>query len=97
MAVDANTKRTAVKDMMTKWIQWEKDTKQLYSEMHQELCTLGEVAAALKIDCFLKDVDDELVHAEKKYIKLETINYDINTIIGWQQPMYKKYKKQLEE
>lgn len=76
--------RTAVKDMMTKWIQWEKDTKQLYSEMRQELCTLGEVAAALKIDCFLKDVDDELVHAEKKYIKLETINYDINTIIGWQ-------------
>lgn len=97
MAVDANTKRTAVKDMMTKWIQWEKDTKQLYSEMRQELCTLGEVAAALKIDCFLKDVDDELVHAEKKYIKLETINYDINTIIGWQQPMYKKYKKQLQE
>jgi len=52
--------------------------------MRQELCALGEVAAALEIDCFIKEVDDELVHAEKKFIKLETIGYDIETIISWQ-------------
>jgi len=84
MAVDVNTKRSAVKDMMGKWVKWEQDTKKLYQEMRQELCTLGEVAAALEIDCFIKDVDDELVHAEKKFIKLETIGYDIGTIISWQ-------------
>ena len=94
MAVDVNTKRSAVKDMMGKWVKWEQDTKKLYQEMRQELCALGEVAAALEIDCFIKDVDDELVHAEKKFIKLETIGYDIGTIISWQQHMYKKYKKE---
>jgi hypothetical protein len=52
--------------------------------MRQELYNLGEVAAASEIDCFIADVDDELVHAEKKLIKLETIGYDIGTIIGWQ-------------
>lgn len=96
MAVDTNTKRQAVKDMMNKWVAWERDTKKLYQEMRQELYNLGEVAAASEIDCFIADVDDELVHAEKKLIKLETIGYDIGTIIGWQQPMYKKYKKEMK-
>ena len=96
MDVDTGTKRTAVKDLMKKWVEWERDTKKLYQQMKQELCNIGEVAAALKIDCFINDVDDELVHAEKKLIKLETIGYDINTIISWQQPMYKKYKKEIK-
>jgi len=63
--------------------------------MRQELCTLGEVAAALKLDCFICNVDKELIHAEKKWIILETIGYDINTIISWQEPMYDKYKKKI--
>lgn len=95
MAVDTNTKRNAVKDMMNKWVEWERDTKKLYQEMRQELCALGEVAAALTIDCFICDVDKELVHAEKKFIKLETLGYDINTIISWQEPIYNKYKKKI--
>ena len=82
--------------MMNKWVTWERDTKKLYQEMRQELYNLGEVAAASEIDCFIADVDDELVHAEKKLIKLETIGYDIGIIIGWQQPMYKKYKKEMK-
>ena len=91
--VDTNTKRTAIKDMMKAWINWERDTKKLYQEMRQELCNIGECAAALELDKYILDVTDELVHAEKKFIKLESINYDIVQIIDWQQPMYKKYKK----
>lgn len=93
MDVDTNTKRQAIQTMMKKWIEWERDTKKLYQEMHQELCTLGEVAAADEIKEYIRDVDDELKHAEKKFIKLESIEYNISTIIDWQQPMYKKYKK----
>lgn len=95
MAVDVGTKKSAVKEMMTKWVEWERDTKKLYQEIRQELCAIGEVAAALKVDCFINDVDEELVHAEKKMIKLETLAYDIGTIIKWQEPMYEKYKKKL--
>jgi len=30
MDVDVNTKRNAVKDLMDKWVKWERDTKKLY-------------------------------------------------------------------
>jgi hypothetical protein len=49
--------------------------------MRQELIALGEVAAALKLDCYILDVSTELHDAEKKLLKLETINYDIVHII----------------
>ena len=93
MAVDSNTIRQAVKDLMEKWVQWERDTKLLYQQMYQELVAINEIAAAEKIKCYILDVTEELKHAEKKIIKLESLGYDINTIIKWQQPMYKKYKK----
>lgn len=92
MDVDANTKRQAVKMMMEKWVEWERDTKKLYQEMYTELCNLGEIAAACEVKCYICDVDDELKHAEKKMIKLETLGYDIGVIIGMQKSMYKKYK-----
>lgn len=63
--------------------------------MYSELCGLKEIDAANKIKCYICDVSDELKHAEKKLIKLETIDYNINTIIGWQQSMYKKFKKKM--
>lgn len=95
MEVDANTKRQAVKTMMEKWIEWERDTKKLYQEMYHELCGLNEIAAANEIKYYICGVDDELVHAEKKFIKLESLGYDIGSIINWQQPMYEKFKKEL--
>jgi len=52
--------------------------------MRQELITIGEVAAALELDKYILDVTDELKHAEKKLIKLETLGYDIGKIIDWQ-------------
>lgn len=93
--VDPNTKRQSVKMMMEKWVAWEQDTKKLYQEMYSELTNLGEIADACEIKCYILDVSEELKHAEKKIIKLETIDYNIGTIIEWQQPMYKKYKKEL--
>jgi len=83
MAVDVATKRQAVKTMTEKWVEWERNTKKLYQDMYKELFELGEIAAANKINCFICDVDEELKHAEKKLIKLETLGYDIGTIVNW--------------
>lgn len=94
-AVDGNTKKNAVKELMNKWVVWEKDTKKLYQEMRQELTTIGELAAAMKLDCYICDVDKELHDAEKKLIKLETLGYDLATIISWQDKLHKIYKKKL--
>lgn len=89
--VDTGTKRNAVRDMMKRWIDWEKETKTLLQTSYKELIELGEVAAAKKISCFLCDVDEELKHAEYKWIKLENLNYDLGYIMGKQEHMKKKY------
>ena len=93
--VDPNTKRNAIKELMTKWIEWEKSTKLLYQSMRQLLTSINEVAAALELDKYILDVTNELEYAEKKLIKLNSINYDLVEIESWQQPMSKKYKKKL--
>ncbi len=94
-AVDTGTKRNSIKELMTKWINWEKETKTLYQSMRLELYTLGEVAAALDLDKYIMDVDKELRHAEKRLLELETIGYDIVKIMESQEELYKKYKKKL--
>ena len=95
MDVDANTKRNAIKDLTEKWINWEKETKILYQSMRLELISIGEVAAALELDKYIIDVSTELEHAEKEFIKLNTIGYDLIEIESWQESMSKKYKKKL--
>lgn len=94
--VDVNTKRTAVRDLVKHWVEWEKSTKTLLETSCKELYELGEIAAAQKIYCFLKDVTHELAHAENKRINLETSGYDIGTILGEQEHLYHKYKEKLE-
>ena len=93
--VDTNTKRTAIKDIMKKWIEWEEDTKSLYQKMYNELLTLNEVAAASFLENYINDVSEELRQAQQKQIELETINYDAIEIIKEQQHYYNKYKKKI--
>ena len=94
--VDSGTKKAALKDLMNKWIEWEKSTKILYQELRQQLILIGEVAAALYIDQYICDVTKELCHAEKKLIRLETVNYDLEYIINLQAELDKKYTKKLK-
>lgn len=93
--VDLSTRKGAIKEFFTKWIEWEKSTKALYQEMRKELYIEGEVSAALFIDKFILDVTHELKHAEKILLKLEAIGYDAATIIDWQKPLKDKYTKKL--
>ena len=95
MAVDSGTKRSAIKDLMSKWVEWEKQTKKLYQDMRQELCAISEVAAAHYLDKYIIDVTDELWHAEKKMLQLESTGYDMVHIIEQQEELYDKYKKKL--
>ena len=91
-AVDINTKRNAIKELMTKWVEWEKDTKKLYEEMYFEILNMKEAAAAIQIEELIKDVDDELHKAQKELLNLEAIGYDLTLIIDWQDKLKKKYK-----
>lgn len=94
-AVDNATKKSAIKELMEKWIEWEKETKKLYQEMRQEFTNLGELDAAIQLDYYIQDVSKELSHAQKKLISLETQNYDLQIVIEMSEKMDKKYKKKL--
>ena len=82
--VDINTKRNTIKELTTKWVEWERATKQLYQEMYCEANALKEVASAFYIGKLVQDVSKELKKAEQLLIDLESIGYDMPTILtGW--------------
>lgn len=95
-AVDVGSRRTAIKDLMTKWVDWEKDTKKLYEEMYLELTNLREIAVANKVQKLIDDVSEELSWAQKELLKFESIGYDLTVIVDWQDKMVKKFEKELK-
>lgn len=95
--VDSNTKKNAVKNGLTMWIDWERETKELYEHMYQELMDLGEVSSAMFLKCMICDVDKELAKAEKYQLAKEAVNYDIGHIIAEQKHKHDKYKCKLRK
>ena len=60
-AVDTSTKKQAVKELMNKWVEWERSTKTFYQAMRQELMSISEHAAANYLDNFIIAVTKELM------------------------------------
>ena len=89
--VDTNTKRNAVKTGLEKWVTWERESKQLYEQMYQELMNLGEIATAQKILDLVKDVSEELKVAEQYHLNKRATDYDIVDIIEEQECKKDKY------
>lgn len=95
--VDNNTKMNAVKNGISVWVDWEKETKHLYEQMYKELIDLGEVASAMEIKKFLCCVDEELKYAERKQLDLKAIDYSLEIIVPCQKDIHEKYKAKMKE
>lgn len=95
--VDTNIKRNAVKNGLTMWVDWERDTKKMYEQMYKELIEIDEVASACKIKELIKDVDKELKKAERYQLNKIAIDYDIDDIIAEQSKKHDKYKKKMKK
>lgn len=93
--VDTGTKLRAIKELVTKWVAWERSTKKLYQEMQNELIQLKEFDSARKLNEYIHDVSTELHDVEKLLLKLETVSYDPIFITEWSDALNKKYKKKL--
>lgn len=94
--VDVNTKRSAVRTGIEKWLSWEEETKALYGEMYRELMGVDEVATAKKIRKLICAVDKELKCAYRKSIELKDVDYSIGYILGEQQKLHDMYKRRME-
>ena len=64
--------------------------------MYKELLDMDEVAAAMKVQELICDVDCELKKAERYQLNKEAIGYDIVAIVEEQKCKHDKYKKKLE-
>ena len=95
--VNATTRKNAIQVAFERWTSWEKDTKQLYESLYQELVRIREVAAAEELCKYIKDVDKELSKACQKHIELTAIDYNISDIMVEQKEIKKKYEKKLKE
>lgn len=95
--VDTGTKKNAVKAGLTKWIEWERETKTLYENMYGELTDINEVASAFKIKELICDVDNELKKAERYLLNKEAVGYDITVIIGEQKRKHNKYDRKMRD
>ena len=94
--VDTKTKREAIQMLIKKWIEWEQEAKELFEVSYKQLQELNEFYAANIINTFIIDTGAELIEAKEELINLESINYDLPTIIIEQDSLYKLYKKKIK-
>lgn len=95
--MDNETRRKAIKASFDEWVRWESSTKEVYQKAYAELFSIGEIASAIFVKEYIKDVDDELADAIGDKLHKEAIGYDMVSIIEEQEELEKFYKKKLKE
>lgn len=93
--IDAATKQNAVKMGLEMWLSWEAETKAKLEEMSSALYDLSETGAAMFINDMILDVEKEVKCAKRKYIELNSVNYDMPYIYAQQKRLHDKYKRML--
>ena len=95
--VDANNKKSTIKDIMKKWIQWEQDTKKLLESSYKQLYDLGDINGAAYVCKMVEEVSEELAAAKACHINLESIGYDMVYIIDIQKDVYEEYNEKIKK
>lgn len=91
--VDKSTRKAAIMNGFSKWVEWETDTLKFLEKMYGALLDLDEYASARFIGHYIDDVTEELNGAKRKYLELKSIDFDMTVIIEEQDQMVEEYKK----
>lgn len=97
MQVKTSAKAQAVKEALTKWHDWEKETKELYSQYAYELSQMMCVDSVRVVSILVCDIEEELKRIDRMMIKLENLGYDMAYILDLQDCLHKKYKKKIKK
>lgn len=92
--VDISTKKSKIKEMFSKFHDWERDAKSFYSNMYNELINIGHIADSVEIKKFISDVDKELKCIDKKWLEYKSVDYNMDYIMKDQFLLHEKYKKE---
>ena len=94
--VDVSTKRNGVKAGLEKWIDWEKETKDLYEKMYKELIMLNEINDAKFIEKLICDVTHEWAQAKEEYLNIKAVDFDIEYVLMEQCEKEKIFKEKMK-
>ena len=95
--VSESDRKGKLKELYTKWQEWEKETKSLYEEKYKELIEIGAVASALKIKELVCDVDKELKCIDRCIIEYSAIGWDMSYIMYKQCDIHADYEQKTKE
>lgn len=95
--VDSSTRKQGLKEVLDRWYDWEKETKEFYERQFKTLTDNSKIAEANKINELICDVDHELKCVCRKMIEYRSVEYDMSYVMFQQQEMHDKYEKELKE
>lgn len=91
--VTPQVRKQAVEKAFNEYREWEFETKKLYSGYSKTLMNLDCVADALKINEYVKDVDQELKYLDRMLIKLKAISFDAVGMMDMQEELHEHYRE----
>ncbi len=91
--VTPQVRKQAVEKAFNEYREWESETKKLYSGYSKALMNLDCVADALKINEYVKDVDQELKYLDRMLIKLKAISFDAVGMMDMQEELHEHYRE----
>ena len=80
--VDKTTRKNHVVNIFDTWMKWELQTKELYTEMYNEVTKQQALADACRIKEMILDVEEELVYIHSCLNKLKMCEYSTESMLS---------------
>ena len=93
--VDKSTYMQALEAVLNTWINWEEETKNLYSNMYEHMLDIHEIAAAEFIYDYIRGVDKELLYAKHELLYKNTIGFDLISMVEEQDRYKDKFSEKI--
>lgn len=94
--VDPTTRRNAIEAAMEEWVDWERETRQLYEDAYKEFFTYN-VDAAEFIKEYILDVSEEIRYSENELLHKRAMDFDIVSILEEQETYERKFRKKIRK
>lgn len=95
--IDDNVIPKFVRLALTKYYEWEMETKEIITEQCERLMQLNAYADYEFLKEMLRDVEKEIKKVMRLYEQLNGTGYDVTTIHGVQDKYHEKYKKKYDD
>lgn len=92
--VTAEVRKQAVKAAVEQYLDWEKETKEFYSQMASLLMSWKKTPDFGKVNDLVQEVCEEIKRVEHLYLELKSVNYETEHVLAMQPKLSRKYKSQ---